>query len=36
MKDNSLMVRIFKQNLNYQKDSIKSRFSDKLGLLECI
>lgn len=36
MKDNSLMVRIFKQNLNYQKNSIKRRFSDKLGLLECI
>ncbi len=34
MKDNSLMVRIFKQNLNYQKSNIREKFKDKNGLLD--
>ena len=34
MKDNSLMVRLFKQNLNYQKSCIRDKFNDKNGLLD--
>ena len=36
IKDDSLMVRLYKQNFNYQKSSIKDRFKDKVGLIEYI
>ena len=34
MKDNSLMVRLFKQNLNYQKSNIRDKFNDKNSLVD--
>ena len=30
------MVRLYKQNFNYQKDVIKDRFKDKVGVIEYI
>ena len=36
IKDDSLMVRLYKQNFNYQKDVIKDRFKDKVGVIEYI
>jgi hypothetical protein len=36
LKDDSLMVRLYKQNFNYQKSSIKDRYKDKVGIMEYI